>query len=77
MKMPEKVTSIIDDDREILSIWTHHDAGFRTRSVGGGYDKIVPYHENGQMAPVLWFAVYKGDKIAHKVNGARIQNVNY
>jgi len=38
-----------------------------------GITQIVPYLENGQ----VWFAVYKGDWLAYRVNAARVEYVWY
>lgn len=43
----------------------------------GKVEKIVPYEENGEMAPVLWFAIYEDDEIAIRVNGKYIDTVQY
>lgn len=39
--------------------------------------KIEPYEENGQMAPVLWFEVWKGDHLFVRVNAAHVECVTY
>jgi len=44
---------------------TPDDAGY---SVGvNGVSRIEPYHENGEMAPVAWLAVFIGDTIIARV----------
>lgn len=62
------VTTTIDDKRLISTIaWgpTDMDAGY---SVGvNGVTHIVPYHENGEYAPVVWFAVHMGAEIIARV----------
>lgn len=40
-----------------------------------GVDKITVVSEYGQMAGVPWFAVWKGDKITDKYNGAHLARV--
>ena len=50
---------IIEDDRPIRSIWTGTDWYYATE--GEDITKIEPYEESGEMAPVLWFAIYRGD----------------
>ena len=43
-----------------------------------GVQKIVPYCENGSLAPVVWFAVYDGDGvIVSRINGAAVGEIGY
>jgi hypothetical protein len=42
-----------------------------------GIEKIVPYHENGEMAPVVWFAVYKNGEILSRFNSAQVEGIEY
>lgn len=71
------VTTTIDDKRLIAAIsWgpTDMDAGY---AVGvAGVTSIVPYHENGEYAPVVWFAVHIGTEIAARVP-ARMVMISY
>ena len=41
----------------------------------GGIEKIVVGMENGQMAGVVWFNVYRDGKITDKHNGALVESV--
>jgi len=45
--------------------------------VGGSIDKIEPYSENGQMAAVPWFVIYKDGKVIRRVNAAHVETVEY
>ena len=74
------VTQILDDEREISTLCTHGEAGFCYFLGGHNMDsatKIVPYTENGQLAPVIWFAIYKGNRICARVNGAMVEVIKY
>lgn len=42
-----------------------------------GITKIEAYREAGEMGCTLWFAIYKGDVLATRVNGRYIETVNY
>jgi len=63
----------IEDKREIKSIHTTHEGYF----IGFANTKIVPYHENGEMASVVWFAIYEGEKIIRRVNGSLVESIVY
>ena len=43
----------------------------------GGVTEIIAYAENGEMAPVTWFAVKADDKIVARVNSKHIEQVIY
>jgi len=38
---------------------------------------ILPYNENGQMAPVVWFKVRKKGVMIQRVNGTYVQQIIY
>ena len=68
------------DTRRIESIVLSGGPIYRVGS--RGVDSISPYHENGEMASIVWFEVAKRDKgrrlfIAHRINSAHVQEVNY
>ena len=42
-----------------------------------GITRIVVVYEGGQGGGVPWFALYKGDKLFQKYNGALIEGVEY
>jgi hypothetical protein len=68
---------LVDDEREIESIWFPGDTG-GSYSVGrGDIEKIVTYYENGQMAMVPWFAVFRNGKLSQRINAATVMTVNY
>lgn len=41
--------------------------------------KIEAYEESGQMAPVVWFAIYKpgGDQPYARINSAYVRGIRY
>jgi len=67
------MNKIIEDIRVIDSILT----------VSGGYfnrDKyrIVPYHENGEMSHIVWFALIdKKDNVKFRINSKHVESVEY
>lgn len=71
------VPNMDHDDREIQSL----DAGGATAGeylVGrGGITAIRYYEETGQGAMVPWFAIYIGDAIKTRINGAFVERVIY
>ena len=71
------IKTIIEDQRNIEMIQTMGDEGSSWEVDGKDFTKIVPYHENGQGAHVIWFAVYKKDEIVERVNGASVEFVFY
>lgn len=64
---------IMEDERQIKSIHLAQEGIF----IGLDVDAIVPYYENGEMAAVIWFAIYSGDKIVRRVNGKFVESVVY
>jgi hypothetical protein len=69
--------TIINDEREINKIfWPGPEAGWFT--VGeNDIEKIVPYHENGEQAFVVWFAIYKNGVIWQRYNGKFVDGIEY
>ena len=41
------------------------------------YTSIKVYEENGQMASVTWFALYRGGMLIKRINGAYVIEVEY
>lgn len=73
--------TIEDDKREILAIWYpgENAGGYTTNSkVGPTYhcDKIVAYGENGHMASIPFFAVFRNGGIYVRVP-ANLVEVTY
>lgn len=62
-----------EDKRQIKSIHLAREGIF----VGNGVESIVAYYENGEMAAVVWFAVYSGGEIIRRVNGKFVESVVY
>ncbi|WPE19859.1 hypothetical protein [Shinella zoogloeoides] len=66
------IPSICEDTREIDSIWfPGEDAGGFWVSANAASphkcDRIRAYSENGQCAPIPFFAVIKGDQIVARI----------
>ena len=73
--MSEEIKTIMEDEREISDIT---GIGDMWHSAGRfGVEKILPYHENGEMALHVWFAVYKDGKIWARVNSSHVADVMY
>lgn len=64
---------IIEDKRKIKSIHLAEEGIF----VGGEVGEIVAYNENGEMAAVVWFAIYSNGEIIRRVNGKFVESVVY
>lgn len=63
----------IFDDHPIMSVISD-----RIIRVGvAGVTKIEPYHENGEMAPVLWLKIYCNEKIVSRINSKFITTIDY
>lgn len=66
---------IVDDQRKIKSIWFEQHGGFEA-----GKDEITEikaYWDNGELAPIPWFAVLSGDKVIKRVNAKFIALIEY
>ena len=72
-----KSTKMIDDPRPIQSVWDAADQGHGATVGLNDVTAITYYEENGDMAPVFWFAVWKGDIITKRLNGACMAVVRY
>ena len=68
------MNKLFDDKRPIEAIWPGPDALVVGKD---GVEKIEVYQENGQLAPVAWFAVYKKGVVSHRVNAAHVETVLY
>lgn len=67
---------MLDDDREIVGLMVAD--GHAIAWVGdAGITAIRPYREPGLMEWMTWFAVYRGDTITERVNGALVGRVQY
>ena len=71
--------TIMEDKREIyrIEIFTQHSNDIISYTRRDGFTKIEPYHENGEMAPIVWFAIVKNDVIVSRVNSKYVQCVKY
>ena len=39
--------------------------------------EIIPYFENGQLSPVVWFELKKNNGIEARINGTYVQQIIY
>lgn len=73
------VSTIVDCDGEILQAWS---AGHENDMVGArvgheGVTRLEPYLESGQMAPVPFLRVWKGNFLAARLNCAHMAVIEY
>ena len=73
--MEDNMESLLDDTREIKCVYWHPDGALTVGSFG--VTKIEAYREAGQGGYVPWFAVWKGDFLYQRVNGATVTGVEY
>ena len=71
-----EILTIMQDRRPIDYISGEDGCSVFYRVGHQGITSIRPYSENGEMAPVTWFAVYAGDTIRVRVP-ARFTEVVY
>lgn len=67
----------IEDGRAIKTLWWDDDYGSQVEVGNQNVTKIEAYHEPGGLGNALWFAVYCGDSITQRVNGASVAGVAY
>ena len=73
---------IIDDPRPIQAAQTEsEEIGARVDSVKSvkkdPVTKIEPYEENGELAPVTWLRVWKGERLVARLNVAKMAEIKY
>lgn len=77
MRMP----NIVEDKRPIEYICGDRGGEalyHSTTSHGSPVTAIVPYSEDGEMAPVIWFAIYTGgDLPSQRVQGKFVETITY
>jgi hypothetical protein len=65
----------------IRALWMPDGQVIQADASFGTVTRIVPYHENGQLAPVVWFAVYDdrhhSSFPAQRINSAHVARVEY
>lgn len=64
------------EDQEVEAIYGPAPREIWFRVGQDGVEKITVVMENGQMAGVAWFAVWKGGRIVSKHNGALLESVD-
>jgi len=78
LRFEVKMTNIIECDQIITGLRTN-DGWIYISDISTWFDitKIVPYYENGEMAAVVWFALYRNDKIIGRINGRHVIEIKY
>ena len=67
------MTTIMEDKRKIKHLILNDG-----KSVTGyPYHRIIPYHENGEMASVIWFEVRHQNGHDQKINGKYVRQIFY
>lgn len=66
---------ILDDDRKIESIWYEQGEPYKIGTCG--VTKIEAYGEPAEFCDRPWFAIWKGDVITSRMNGAQIEGISY
>ena len=69
------MNKIMQDDRKIETL--DFADGISISIVGGTVDEIIPYEENGEMAPVVWFACVKDSEIVSRYNAKYVEGIIY
>jgi hypothetical protein len=80
-----KITNIMDDPRPIqfvVSVSPIPDEAryWSTQKTSEDYyrcDAIVPYHENGNGAPLVWFAIVRNGETIARVNSLHVVDIDY
>lgn len=71
------VGRMYDDKREIKKIYFDDESCLGISENEGGFEKIVPYNETGEMVPIVWFAVFRDGKISQRINSKYVCSVIY
>ena len=72
---------VIDKSHIVTALWHEHGVWHAIKgsephfTSGDQVDKIEPYYENGEMAPVLWFAIFNDGKRIANINGKYVAEV--
>lgn len=72
----KEIDKITEDKRRIKAIYFSGEDNYYAVAVGAA-SKIEAYDELGQGTYVPWFAVYEGDFLKIRVNGAKVESVEY
>lgn len=68
---------IIEDKRPIKRLYIKGNTCYSIIAGGEFCDSIEAYEENGELAPVTWFAIIKDGIVAFRINGHYVQEVSY
>lgn len=82
--MTDKPVSMVAETAPVAAIMGGFEGGVYWRcadtpGMGGqdNCDRIMPYYELHGEGDVLWFAIYKGDKILARVPATVVEEVQY
>ena len=64
---------MIEDKRKITKLYFPDDSYTNILPP----DSIEAYHENGEMASVVWFAIIKNGNVVSRINSKYVQEVIY
>jgi len=65
-----------EEGQEVKALYWNDEYGSLLRVGDNGIERITVAYENGQMALVAWFEVWKDGKITAKHNAAHIATVD-
>lgn len=68
--MTDALKRITEDERPIVGLCNHQNHTDVAWVGTDGITEIVAYEENGEMAPVPWFAIKVGDEIVARCAAA-------
>lgn len=71
------VPEMLEDGRPIVALIMSDDKQLWGGSCAACTMKIVAYEENGEMAPVVWFAVYRDGRLDSRINSKYVKEVQY
>lgn len=70
-------SEIIDDPRPIEGIWGEDCENLGARVGDSGVTKIDAHEENSELAPVVWFRVWRGDVVWKRIRGGSVVEIEY
>ena len=72
-----EILKTYEDPRPIKRIIWPGDNEPSATTGENGIEKIIPYHENGEMAPIVWLAIYCNGEITQRVNSKHLDSILY
>lgn len=69
--------TIFEDNRDIVAL-AFPEPNYEFLAVGeNGITKIIPYLENGEMARITYFEIWKGESLSSRINGKYVREIHY